>query len=371
MTTWLLLSRLEHGGLERVQLNLAKTLHARGSDIRLVAGQVRVDMRHELPDTLQVVEIARSGRAAFLPGLVRALHRDRPDVVFTTSNDVACLMLLLTMTIFRSTRVVVAQHLSLSGPRLGARGFKRAKLEVVRRAMRLLVTKADHIVAVSQAVARDMSRELSLPESAITVIHNPIVTADFTNRMLEAAQWPWPDRNDPTIVFVGRISAEKRLDLLLDSFQALLGKISARLLIAGTGPLHGDIQRKVEESNMEHRCKLVGFVHDPLPLIHASDVLVLPSDFEGFGNVLVEAMACGTQVIATDCPDGPAEILENGKYGQLVPVGDADALTAAILRSLTQEGRVPAERLRARASEFGLERSVDAYERIIYRDTPT
>ena len=95
------------------------------------------------------------------------------------------------------------------------------------------------------------------------------------------------------------------------------------------------------------------------------DILILPSDYEGFGNVLVEALACGTQVIATDCPHGPAEILENGKYGQLVPVDDSLALAQAIERTLLKDFYVPAQTLKRRASEFNLERAASAYLRVI------
>src|SRR5690606_4782698 len=106
---------------------------------------------------------------------------------------------------------------------------------------------------------------------------------------------------------------------------------------------------------------LPGFVENVLPLIRQSQVLVLPSDYEGFGNVLVEAIACGTQVVATDCPHGPSEILDGGTYGQLVPTGDAVALEAAIRTVLENRFAVPEGMLKARAQEFTLDRSVDAY----------
>ena len=361
MKVWLLLSRLEHGGLERVQLNLAKAMHGRGLDVCLVVGQVIANMRDELPEALPVIEIAASGPSHFLSGVLHALRRDRPDVVFTTSNDVACMMLALRLAFFKNMRVIVTQHLSLSGPRLGARTFRRVKLRAIRMAMHVLLPTANHLIAVSRGVADDMQQELSLGDAQITVIHNPIVTPDFSERIQEPFVWPWPNRNVPTIAFVGRLSAEKRLDLLLDSFQALIRATPARLLVVGTGPEQLAIERRIEGGGLHACCRLTGFVENVLPLIHASDVLVLASDYEGFGNVLVEAMACGTQVIATNCPHGPAEILDNGRFGQLVPVNDRTALTSAMHNSLTRAFHISPSMLKTRANEFGLNNAVDRY----------
>lgn len=361
MKIWLLLSRLEHGGLERVQINLAKTMHARGLNVCLVVGRIIADTGNELPVELPVIEIARAGRTHFLTGLIRALRRERPDIVFTTSNDVACLMLMLRLVAFGSMRVIVTQHSSLHGPRHDARGLKRVKLEVIRAALRLLLPKANHVVAVSCGVAEDMRQEFSLRSTAITVIHNPIVTPDFDERMHESAIWPWLDRDVPTIVFVGRLSTEKRLDLLLGSFQALIRTTPARLLIVGVGVEQQEIERRIEVNELHDCCKLTGFIHNALPLIRASDVLVLPSDYEGFGNVLVEAMACGTQVIATDCPHGPSEILVGGQFGQLIPTNNRLALEAAMRNSLDRSYHIPSSVLKARAAEFGLQDAADRY----------
>lgn len=365
MKVWLLLSRLEHGGLERVQLNLAKAMHVRGVDVSLVAGQVIADTHQELPPALPVLEVAKAGPAFFPFGLLRALCRERPDFVFTTSNDVACLMVLLRIVMFRRMHVVVAQHLSLSGPRDSARGIQRIKLVFTLKAMRALVRRAYRVVAVSQGVADEMLRELRVEKSKTRVIYNPIVTPEFEARMQEVPIWPWPDHEVPTIIYVGRLSAEKRLDLLLESFQALIRHTPARLLIVGSGPLQSSIEDRIAACGLEAHCYLTGFVSNVLPLIRKAAVLVLPSDYEGFGNVLVEAMACGTQVIATDCPHGPAEILDNGKFGQMVPMNDPSSLEAAIQRCLDGRVHVPAAALKARAREFELDAIVDRYLAIL------
>lgn len=365
MKVWLLLSRLDHGGLERVQLNLAKAMHRRGVDVSLVAGQVVADTHRELPPAVPVLEIAKAGPVFFPLGVLRALFRDRPDVVFTTSNDVACLMVLLRIVLFRRMRVIVAQHLSLSGPIDKARGMRQVKLALILRAMRALVPRADGVVAVSQGVADELLRHLRLSKPQIRVIYNPIVTPQFEALMQEVPTWPWADHEVPTIIYVGRLSAEKRVDLLLESFQALIQRTPARLLIVGSGPLKASIERDIAARGLEAYCCLTGFVANALPLIRNAAVLVLPSDYEGFGNVLVEAMACGTQVIATDCPHGPAEILGNGQFGQLVPMNDPSVLEAAIHDCLDGRFHVPVQELKARAGEFELDAIVGRYLAIV------
>lgn len=361
MKVWLLLSRLGHGGLERVQLNIAKAMHAKGINVSIVAGQVIANMEQELPRTLPIVELAKAGPRYFPAALMRSLRHMKPDVVFTTSNDVACLLLMLRLLFFRDMRVIVTEHLSVSAPRKDARRLKRAKLELIRIAMRLLLPTAEKVVAVSEGVAQDVKEELSHQSINVQVIYNPIVTPDFDARRGHAQTWPWADRDLPTIIFVGRLSPVKRLDLLLDGFRSLSRSIPSRLLIVGTGPLQKEIEQRIQLEGLDANCKLTGFVENPLPLVSASNVLVLPSDYEGFGNVLVEAMACGTQVIATDCPYGPAEILGDGQFGQLIPVNDVSALSTAIQKSLLGEFHVSSDSLRTRAQDFTVDKAMNRY----------
>lgn len=364
MKVWFLLSRFEQGGMERVQIHLAQGFQSCGLDTSLVVGSVMAGARQIVPDAVPLLEIAPRSKLAFPFGLWSALRRKRPDVVFTTANDVACLMLLVRKFAFPKIRVICTQHSSISGSRRSARGISRVKHAALNWLMRRLLPQADRIVAVSNAVAKDMQRELELSLASIDVVHNPVVTPEFSDLMNQKLEWPWPDHESPTVVFAGRLSAEKRLDLLVDAFALLSTKLPARLLVLGDGPRHRWLIDQIEMRGLEDHCRLVGFQSCPLAWIHASDLLVLCSDFEGFGNVLVEAMACGTQVVATDCPYGPAEVLAHGKYGQLVPCGNAQELASAMQRCLEGTAWIPEEVLKKRAGEFGLRQAVDSYLRI-------
>lgn len=368
MILWLLLSRLENGGLEKVQFHLAGHFAECGHEVRIVAGQVLAEPSEPLPLRVGIDEFARQGRVRVLPGLVHALRRDRPDVIFATSIDLACLLLFMRKIHVGSWRVVVTQHSLASAPRKAARGLQRLKWETVRWASRLLIDDADALVSVSTAVAEDMQKEFSTTRE-IEVIPNPVLTPRFVEKATEKASWPWPDQSVPAVIFVGRLAVEKRLDVLFEAFRLLLGQRAARLLVVGTGPLSTQVTQWAQDLELGDAVRLVGSVSNPLPLIKQSNVLVLPSDHEGFGMVLVEAMACCTQVIATQGSGGPEDILEGGRYGLLVPRGDTEALASAMAQVLRGEWQVHAEALTQRASRFDLRRSASAYQQLLNRIT--
>lgn len=370
MRLWLLLSRFELGGLERVQANLAPEFAKAGLDAWLVAGQFLAGAEKMLPEGIPTLELAPNGRRAIIPSLLKQLRHHRPDLVITTSNDLACLMLIFRALFFPELKIICTQHLSVSAPWHSARGMQRIKHRLLIGLMRHTWPQADAIIAVSSALADDLRGTLKL-RTAIHTVHNPVVLPDFDDQMQQSIRWPWPDHAMPTLVFAGRLAKVKRLDLLLDAFYQVAKARPVRLLILGDGPERDHVTRFVEEHGLAPICHLAGHQDNPLPWIKAADLLVLPSDFEGFGNVLVEAMACGTQVIATDCPHGPAELLGYGQYGQLVPVGDAQALAQAIARALSKEFCVPALTLMRRAGEFNLGRAASRYLRVIQETTNT
>src|SRR5690606_11687763 len=192
MKIWLLLSRLDNGGLERVQVNLAGAFKSRGHEVRIVAGKVSRHFRGQLPAGVSLDEIAPHGAVEFPFGLLKALRGEPPDCVITTSNDVACLMLLIRQIAFRQLRIVVTQHSSISGQLNHAKGLRRIKLTLIHTALRFLISSADEIVAVSHQVASDMCHALALNEDRVCVIHNPIVTKNFEDLISQTFQWPWP-----------------------------------------------------------------------------------------------------------------------------------------------------------------------------------
>ncbi|HHH44865.1 MAG TPA: glycosyltransferase, partial [Gammaproteobacteria bacterium] len=231
--------------------------------------------------------------------------------------------------------------------------------------------KADAVVAVSRGAQKDICKFLELPCELVTSVYNPIANQGLYTLSRDEPEHPWFERGSvPVILGIGRFVAQKDFPLLLDAFACVRRQRKARLVLLG-GDESSEEQRCVQQEllaqarrlGVENDFDLPGFVGNPFSFLSRASVFVLSSRYEGFGNVLVEAMLCGCPVVSTDCHSGPAEILENGKYGKLVPVGDAAGLAEAICSTLDtpQDEKV----LRARGAEFSVENAVLHYGRIL------
>jgi glycosyltransferase involved in cell wall biosynthesis len=214
-------------------------------------------------------------------------------------------------------------------------------------------------------VAEDLRNFSGLPREAINVIHNPIVTPELSRLAGEAVAHPWFAKKDtPVILGAGRLSQQKDFVNLIRAFSILRQTRHARLVIIGQGPERPELERLVDQLQLREQVDMPGFAANPYALMRRADLFVLSSAWEGLPTVLVEAMACGAPVVATDCPSGPQEILEGGRHGRLVPVGDSEALGRAMIETL--DDPPPASALVRRADDFGLARSVDAYKEILF-----
>ncbi len=225
---------------------------------------------------------------------------------------------------------------------------------------------ADACIAVSAGVAEDVARLAGIGRDRIAVIHNPVELPAASDDGEGATVWGTDGAR--RVLTAGRLVPQKNHALLLEAFARLLDSVEARLVILGEGPLRAALERRAAELGIAHAVSLPGFLLHPWPVYAAADLFVLSSDFEGFGNVLVEALACGLPVVSTDCPSGPREILDDGAFGTLVPCGDAAALAEAMRRALT-EGHDP-EKPKARAAGFTPARAADAYLRADFGAAP-
>jgi glycosyltransferase involved in cell wall biosynthesis len=208
--------------------------------------------------------------------------------------------------------------------------------------MRRLYPKADRIVAVSQGVADDLVSLLNLPHEKVTVIYNPVVTPELFEQAKQPVSHPWFEQNRlPVIPRCRKIDEGKRLS---DTFPSLFFSSpspSCQVAHFGRGEERANLERLAIELGIQNDVSMPGFVDNPFAFMAKASVFVLSSAWEGFGNVLIEALACGCPVVATDCRSGPREILDNGRYGRLVPVGDHEALAKAILETLDNPISLP------------------------------
>lgn len=339
-------------------MEIASGLIESGFQVELVTRNIGSEAEALFRPSVAITALG-GGKLNFLYRLLRWMENKNANIIVASANDIGCFLLLFRKIFFPRSKIIWSQHLSLGGPLKISKGVRRLKLLAEIFMVRAMIKKSDAIIAVSNAVAADMRNILS-EDLKIQVIYNPVITEDFDKKLSQIVRWPWTDCACPTIVFVGRLAKVKRLDLLIQAFSICTQSTPARLLIIGDGPEADGAAKLAENLALGESCKFLGYQDNPLPWIRESDLLVLCSDAEGFGLVLVEAMACGTQVLSTDCPDGPSELLANGKYGRLVPTGDVKALAFAINESL-KHPLVTKNTLKARASEFDVESAVTQY----------
>jgi glycosyltransferase involved in cell wall biosynthesis len=223
------------------------------------------------------------------------------------------------------------------------------------RQLRRNYPNAEQVICVSRGVANDLVRHVPAVSDKLRVIHNP-VALDACER--DAPLHPWLSQQlHPVILGAGRLSPQKDFATLLRAFARLEARL--HLIIIGDGPERNRLLRLAHELGIAHRVALPGFVSNPRAYMASAALFVLSSRWEGFGNVLVEAMAEGTPVVATDCESGPRDILMDGLLGPLAPVGDHETLALAMRAALSAP--TDSSRLRDRAADFSPARIAERY----------
>ncbi len=237
-----------------------------------------------------------------------------------------------------------------------------------------LACHADRFIACSKGVARDLEQTFPLLKNRIHTVYEPVLDDSFVERFAQPAQHRWlreassnasdSDREarPPVLVNAARLVPMKDQATLIKAFARLRKRRRARLIIFGEGRLRGELEQLIAELGLERDIDLPGFYANVFPEISAASLFVLSSQFEGLSKALIEALACGTPAVSTDCPSGPAEVLDNGRYGRLVPVGDVSALASAMEDALDTE--VDRDELRRRAWDFSA-KSVDEFVELI------
>jgi glycosyltransferase involved in cell wall biosynthesis len=263
-----------------------------------------------------------------LPALVRYLRKERPQALLSALNHANVIAVIAHRLANVPTRLVLSERTNVSR---SANQPQTLRQRCVLPLMRWSYRKADALVAVSEGVADDLARTISLPREHIDVVYNPVITAELERRAGEAVDHPWfGEGKPPVILAVGRLTPAKDYPTLLRAFSKVRSKHDCRLIILGEGELRPKLEALVKDLDIGDSVQMPGFVENPFSWMRQATLFVLSSAWEGLPNVLIQAMACGTQVISTDCDSGPREILEGGKWGQLVPVSSPDAMAKAI-----------------------------------------
>ena len=350
-------SSLQGGGIQRVMLTLARGFLERGVRVDLLVVDPRGDLRPSVPSAARLVDLGGHGSVRALPGIVRYLRAARPGAVLSSQTHLNLVTLLARALARVSTRVVASEHVALDAVLANAATWKERLFPM---GAWLGYSQADAVVAVSQDTAERFSAATGLSRDEISVIYNPVVTPDLFVQTRVHVDHPWfADGAPPVVLSAGRLTRQKDHDTLLRAFARVRQEAAARLVILGEGESRPALEQLADQLGVQADVQFPGFVDNPFAFMARARLFVLSSRWEGCPNVLIEAMACGVPVVSTDCPSGPAEVLQGGAYGRLVPVGDVEAMAQAILCALRE--RADARRGVERARMFSAERAVNAY----------
>ena len=380
------LGSLTGGGAERIVLDLARALADKGQRVDLVISQLRGELISEIPSSVRTVALGSTGRVRFLRTLFRLppdtwltlvplmvrkplkkirslpyleyyLRTECPDILMASTNVPNLLAVWASQLAQGNTAIVLKQDNGFAQAVRNTTDSLRLKVPDLARRW---YGSAPAIVAVSEGVAQELSQISSVPGQRVHVIYNPIDLNRISSLAEDELDHPWFQPGQPPVLLAaGRLHEQKDYPTLLRAFKLIRAKRPVRLAILGEGRERGRLEKLIRELAIDDDAGLLGFQLNPLAYMAKSAVFVLSSAWEGLPTVLIEALACGCRVVSTDCKHGPAEILDHGRYGRLVPVENPEALADAIGAALEQAPEP--EKAKKRASAFGIKEISEKY----------
>ena len=322
------LRAFEGGGAQRDMILLCNALAAKGVRIAVLALRVEGPLRRLLDPAIGVAEVPGRQLRYAVPGLRRLIRDIAPAVVVSSEAGLNLCTLVAVRTLSRANRPKLLLR-EVGSPSMALQHDPYLQNRIAYRVLRRAYACADRIVTLTEGARRDLTKNFAVPDESISVmLTNAVVPPAAVNRI---AQWDGKaGREDDLIVCIGRLSPEKDQRTLVRAVSLLPASQPWRLAIVGDGPERPALQALARDLGVADRIVFTGEVTDPFSFMVRARLAVCASIYEGLGNAIIEALACGTPVVSTDCPYGPSEILQGGRYGVLTPVGDAPAMAAAI-----------------------------------------
>jgi glycosyltransferase involved in cell wall biosynthesis len=354
---------LRGGGAERMMVNLANEFVKKGINIEIVVSNKNGTYFEEISDSVSITNLDApeypgfSALGAYFP-LKKYLRNKNPDILLSVLTITNVVALLTYRTTDVDTKLVISQRNNLTN---NVKHMGAPAKWVLPQLVEITYPWADHIITISEGVASDLQNRIRVSSEKIATIYNPVVTDSITKKASQRPEHPWfrGSKEYNIILGVGRLAEQKDFETLIQAFEKLQKNSQSRLVILGKGGQREELIQKAEDLGVQDKVDFPGFVDNPFSYMAHADVFVLSSAWEGFGNVIVEAMACGTPVVSTNCPSGPAEILQEGEYGSLVPVGNSQQLADAIYE--TVQNPTPEKKLLNRANQFSASKIATEY----------
>lgn len=352
----ILLPSLRGGGLEKQMLTLCEELFRRGLNLDLVVIN-NINGAYTPPHDLNLIDLKAKQIRFALFSLVKYLRSTRPDILFSAETPVNALAIMAKLLCGFPERLIISEHNHLTSVAKNAARFGDQLRPFLAR---YLYPQADLIITVSDGVANDLIDRYRIKKHKVRTIRNLFNIKKIISDSQVKIEHPWFDKSDiPIIITIGRLSLQKDQATLIRAFARLRLNRACRLIILGEGPERPMLLQLAKDLNVINDIFMPGFVSNPYAFMAKAKVFVLSSAWEGLPGVLIEALACGIPIVATDCPSGPAEILENGRYGRLIPIGEEQAMAEAISEMLDHPHST--SMLRQRAMDFSAENIISQY----------
>jgi glycosyltransferase involved in cell wall biosynthesis len=367
----LFIPNLETAGAERVTVLLANGLAQRGYSVDVVLVQAKGDFLADLAGEVHIVDLKASRTLFAIPRLALYLRKRRPGMVIS-ALDHANVAAIVAGWLSR-TRIPVAAAIHISRS-MDARNTNGLRAAVLRRCIHWCYRRADALVCVSRGVAEDIIRVTGVDRKRVRVIYNPVIHSTLKDLARQPVEHPWfarpacsqavgrPQPRFRLLLGVGRLTVQKDFRSLLRALKIVRQHHEARLMILGEGNERSRLECLAKELGVDDYVSMPGIVKNPYAYLARADLFVLSSAWEALPTVLIEALAVGTPVVATDCESGPREILRDGRYGTLVGVGDVAALAKAVSVALSApQTKLPEDAL----LPYTVDHAVDEYCRFI------
>lgn len=352
------------GGVEHMVSNLARGLLDKGIEVEIILVKARGDHLSNIPKNIKVVSLGAKHTFTSLFKLANYLKNAQPDALLAAKDRAIKVAVL--------ARIISRQKFFLGG-RLGTtvsaalKGKSRLRKWLWYSSMKLFYRGVDRIIAVSQGVADDVMDITGLSGQRVTVVRNPVWRPELAARANEKAGHPWLDSIDsPVIIGAGRLTRQKDFPTLIRAFAQVRTARPCKLIIMGEGNLRASLEALAETLGVAEDVSLPGFIANPYAFLSRASLFVLSSAWEGSPNVLTEALALGVPVVSTDCPSGPVEILDRGRYGKLVKIGDVTALTSAMNEALDHP--LDPELLKQAVKEYNIDTCAEGYLKALIPD---
>jgi len=332
---------LSGGGSERAMLNLMHQFVGREIAVDLVMTRRAGEYLDLVPKEVTIIDLGTGVPRASIGALSNYLKTVQPDAMISSIANASIVALVARRVARVPTKVAVSIQNTLSAELSGNKGMRHG---MINRSVRWFYPMADLIACVSTGVADDLAEVTGIPREKIDVVYNPVITDSLFERAKEPLDHPWfAEGQPPVILSVGRLAPQKDQTVMIEAFAKLRKRRPCRLLILGQGSERERLESLIADLKIGDDVSLPGFAPNPYAYMSRAAAFTLSSRWEGLPTVLIEALACGTPVVSTRCPSGPDEILAEGKYGWLTPMGDSAALANALDEALDAKTPPPAE----------------------------